>query len=123
MFKIYSFCTCASPFLHANRNKLNVRLTHLKTNYAIERAYVSHALCKKRIQHRCFPVNITKLLRTAFFLEHLWWLFFVTSHFQFLELFTPINDDSWDDSLDCGNLKYGITTTSKKTNEVKRMFS
>ena len=29
---------------------------------------------KKRFQHRCFPVNIAKFLRTAFFTEHLWWL-------------------------------------------------
>ena len=29
---------------------------------------------KKRLLHRCFPVNIAKLLRTAFFIEHLWWL-------------------------------------------------
>ena len=29
---------------------------------------------KKRPQHRCFPVNITKCLRIAFFLEYLQWL-------------------------------------------------
>ena len=29
---------------------------------------------KKRLWHRCFPVNMAKLLRTAFFIEHLWWL-------------------------------------------------
>ena len=29
---------------------------------------------KKRLQHRCFPVNIAKFLRTAFSIEHLWWL-------------------------------------------------
>ena len=28
----------------------------------------------KRLQHRCFPVNIAKFLRPAFFMEHLWWL-------------------------------------------------
>ena len=26
---------------------------------------------KKRFQERCFPVNIAKFLRTAFFIEHL----------------------------------------------------
>ena len=30
---------------------------------------------KKRLQHGCFPVNIAKCLRTAFFKEHLRWLF------------------------------------------------
>ena len=29
---------------------------------------------KMRHRHRCFPVNITKFLRTASFIEHLWWL-------------------------------------------------
>ena len=28
----------------------------------------------KRLQHRCFPVNIAKSLRIAFFIEHLWWM-------------------------------------------------
>ena len=28
---------------------------------------------KKRLQHRCFPVNIAKFVR-AYFKEHLWWL-------------------------------------------------
>ena len=31
-------------------------------------------LLKNRPQHRCFPVNITKCLRKAFFMEHLGWL-------------------------------------------------
>ena len=30
---------------------------------------------KKRLQHRCFPVNIAKYLRTSFFTEHIRWLF------------------------------------------------
>ena len=29
------------------------------------------ALIKKRIQHRCFPVHITKFLRTYYFEEHM----------------------------------------------------
>ena len=29
---------------------------------------------KKRLQHRCFPVNIAEFLRIAIFIEHLWWL-------------------------------------------------
>ena len=31
-------------------------------------------LLKKRLWHRCFPVNFTKFLRTPFFTEHLQWL-------------------------------------------------
>ena len=29
-------------------------------------------LFKKRLWHRCFPVNFAKFLRTPFFKEHLW---------------------------------------------------
>ena len=32
-------------------------------------------LLKKRLWHRCFPVNFAKFLKTPFFTEHLWWLF------------------------------------------------
>ena len=31
-------------------------------------------LLKKRLWHRCFPVNFAKFLKTPFFTEHLWWL-------------------------------------------------
>ena len=32
-------------------------------------------LFKKRLWHRCFPVNFVKFLRTHFAIEHLLWLF------------------------------------------------
>ena len=32
------------------------------------------ALLKKRLWHRCIPVNIARFLRTPFLTEHLWWL-------------------------------------------------
>ena len=32
-------------------------------------------LLKKRLWHRCFPVNFAKFLRALFFTEHLRWLF------------------------------------------------
>ena len=31
-------------------------------------------LLKRRLWHRCFPVNLTKFLRTPFLKEHLRWL-------------------------------------------------
>ena len=52
-------------------------------NYAI---FIGKRLCwnlflinfiKKRLQHRCFPMNIAKLLRKGFFIEHLQWLLLV----------------------------------------------
>ena len=46
------------------------------TNFVI---FTGKHLCwslfiKKRLQHICFPVNITKFVRTAFFIERLRWL-------------------------------------------------
>ena len=38
------------------------------------------------LQHRYFLVNIAKFLRTAFFIEHLWWLF-LKDWLQMTELF------------------------------------
>ena len=35
---------------------------------------VAATLLKKRLWHRCFPVNLAKFPRTRFFTEHLWWL-------------------------------------------------
>ena len=37
-------------------------------------------LLKKRLCHRCFPVNFAKFLRTPFLTEHLWWLLPVTAN-------------------------------------------
>ena len=35
------------------------------------------ALLKRRLWHRCFPVNFAKFLRTTFFTEHLLWLLLI----------------------------------------------
>ena len=35
-------------------------------------------LIKKKLQHRCFPVNIVKLFKSSFFIDHLRWLFLGT---------------------------------------------
>ena len=39
----------------------------------------AETLLKKRLWHRCFPVNFVKFLRTPFFIEHLWWLLLFVS--------------------------------------------
>ena len=41
-------------------------------------------LLKKRLWHRCFPVNFAKFLRTPFFKEHLWWLLLHLPLFTFI---------------------------------------
>ena len=46
---------------------------------------------EKRLQHRCFPVNIAKFLRTAFFVKHLRRLFLDFGQ-GMTNLFLPILD-------------------------------
>ena len=36
-------------------------------------------LLKKRLQHRCFPVNFVNFLRKPFYIEHLWQLLLILS--------------------------------------------
>ena len=40
----------------------------------------SATLLKRRLKHRCFPVNFARFLRTSFFIEHLWWLLLPISY-------------------------------------------
>ena len=43
--------------------------------YSQENTCASAAtLLKKRLWHKCFPVNFAKFLRTPFLTKHLWWL-------------------------------------------------
>ena len=42
--------------------------------YGYFTAKVTATILKKRLWHRCFPVNFTKFLRTPFLTEHLGWL-------------------------------------------------
>ena len=39
-------------------------------------------LLKKRLWHRCLPVNFGKFLRTPFLIEQLWWLLLSSHHKQ-----------------------------------------
>ena len=34
---------------------------------------------KKRLRHRCFPVNVADILRTTFFIDKFWWLLLYSS--------------------------------------------
>ena len=38
---------------------------------------------KKRLWHKCFPVNLAKSLRTTLFTKHLWWLASLNICFSF----------------------------------------
>ena len=41
-------------------------------NFAVFTGLQACNFIKKRLQHRCFSVNIAKFLRTSFFTDHLW---------------------------------------------------
>ena len=55
-------------------------LPNLKQDIASYRSSRPEVLCrpttlfKKRLWHRCFPVNFAKFPRIPFFIEHIWWL-------------------------------------------------
>ena len=67
-------CEQSADALH-NRCSQNI---NIKTLFG---CFSACNFIEKRFQHRCFPVNIAKCLKTAFSIEHLWWLFL------FLEVF------------------------------------
>ena len=52
------------PYAHVLQNSLKVA--------------GAYNFIKKRLQHSCFPVNISKFLRTTFFIELLRWLPLIT---------------------------------------------
>ena len=48
-------------------------------------------LLEKRLRHRCFPVNLAKLLRTPpFFMEHLWWQLVEVCNFTRKEILAQV---------------------------------
>ena len=57
-------------------------------------------LLKKRLWHRCFPVNFAKFLRTPFLTEHLQWLLLKTAFwFSVSTTFSKKNINIFKDSL------------------------
>ena len=65
-----------------------------------------------RLQHWCFPVNIAKYLRTALFIEHLWWLLLKKIKYNF----TIKHNDSEPPSIKLKHSKEDKTTGSKSRN-------
>ena len=60
-----------------SRKDAEIIYSETKRDQAIDQcmnAYRSATLLKKRLWHRCFPVNFMKFRRTPFYIEHLWWL-------------------------------------------------
>ena len=70
----------AFPFQQQNRSsrsfmffKIGIFFNGLKI-FNVKLKWADLQFFKKRLQHRCFPKNIAKILITTFFTEHLWWL-------------------------------------------------
>ena len=58
-----------------NHDASNFRSSHPEVFFETHRKTPvpdSGILFKKRLCHRCFPVNFVKFPRTPFFIEHLW---------------------------------------------------
>ena len=54
--------------------------TGVRASFLIKLQAWPATLLKKRLWHRCFPVNFVKFLRTPFLTEYLQWLLLVTIH-------------------------------------------
>ena len=57
------------------RGQKNETWSNINQNLNLQKQSTEGVLKKKkRLWHRCFPVNFVKFLRTSFFIEHLRWL-------------------------------------------------
>ena len=68
-------CSVKKVFLEFSQNSQEKHLCQSLFNKVA-------GLLKRRIEHRCFPVNFAKFLRTPFFIEHLWWLLLLLLYFE-----------------------------------------
>ena len=70
-------CSVKKVFLEISQNSQEKTCTRVSFLIKLQASGLRPAtLLKKRLWHRCFPMNFVKFLRTAFFIEHLWWLLF-----------------------------------------------
>ena len=65
-------CSVKKVFLEISQN--SQENTCGRVSFLIKLQAPPATLLKKRLWHRCFPVNFAKFLRPPFFTEHLWWL-------------------------------------------------
>ena len=75
-----SFCTFFVNVLNVKKRLLR-NFTKFTGKHLCQKLFVNKiaglrpaTLLKKRLWHRCFPVNFVKFLRRPFYIEHLWWL-------------------------------------------------
>ena len=65
-------CSVKKVFLEISEN--SQENTCVRVSFLIKLQAAPATLLKKRLWHRCFPVNFAKFPRTPFLKEHLWWL-------------------------------------------------
>ena len=61
-------CSVKKVFREISQN--SQKNTCVRVSFSIK----LQVLLKKKLWHRCFPVNFAKFLRAPFITEHLWWL-------------------------------------------------
>ena len=104
---IYSFIYLFSCFFHirirSSRPEVFYKKGVLKNFSKLTRKHLRRSLflnkiaglrllilLKKRLWHKCFPVNFVKYLRIPIFIEHLWWLL-LQNNKHYLDRFIPMN--------------------------------
>ena len=93
---------------------LKVRNTHRKTSVLKPLFNNVASLKRKRLQHRCFSVNIAKSLRTPFLIEHLRWLLLhwqKSVYLKFLNVFVQF-----------GGLQYLLNVIIIKKRDFKKLY-
>ena len=63
---------CKKVFLKISQN--SQESTHARVSFLIKLQARPATLLKRRLWHRCFPLNFAKFSRAPFFIEHLPWL-------------------------------------------------
>ena len=63
---------CEKVFLEISQD--SQENTYARVSFLIKLQTTPATLLKKRLWHRCFPVNFAKFLRTPSFTEYFWWL-------------------------------------------------
>ena len=70
-------CSIKKVFLEILEN--SQENTSVRVSFLIKLQTALATLLKRRLWHRCFPVNFAKFLRAPFVTEHLWWLLLLIS--------------------------------------------
>ena len=76
-------CSVKKLFLEISQN--SQENTCARVSFLIKLQAAPATLLKKRLWHRCFPVNFAKFLRTPFLTEHLRWLLILDNVLTYLQ--------------------------------------